>query len=345
MPFLDKDMTLAELVVGIENGKLVDREPSEEEIHEKFEYLRERNYLVEEVLEGKTTFSKALRSSKPWFKRLLPFTRKSEDFRNLEYLLAVPIAYEGRNARKNSLEKPIIVPQDYYERPLHYPLRESDLPVRIFNGMFHVVKYIGLPFVNGIITGTIAGFISDDAVAPVAYGTMAITAAGLAVWDIYRKVTLPGGMIKKAKMLDKVVADVFNPSPSIGSRDKYERRHTLATQWTDDAISYYHQENYERAIDFVLRAVKAEPLNFRARELLISTYSITNDGRCFDELREARIIFGSKVDGLDMSTSTLYGKRNDVDGYQVKLLDSAISRAGIGAAINLKKSMEKRMQT
>jgi len=43
-------MTLAELVIGIENGKLVRREPSEEEIHGRFKYFRERNHLVEEML-------------------------------------------------------------------------------------------------------------------------------------------------------------------------------------------------------------------------------------------------------------------------------------------------------
>jgi len=335
-------MTLAELVIGIENGKLVRREPSEEEIHERFEYFRERNHLVEEVLEGKTTFSKALRSSKSWVKRLVPFAGKSEDFRNLEYLLAVPFAYEEEDILKKT---PISIPQDYYERPLHFPLRDSDPPVRMMNGLVQVAKYIGPPFINGIITGTIAGFISDDAVAPVGYGTMALTAAGLAVWDIYRKVTLPGGMTIRAKMLDKVVADVFNPSTSIGSRDKYERRHTLATQWSDSADSYYRQEDYERAIDFTLRAVKAEPLNFGVREFLINIYTMTNDPRCFDELREARIVFGSKVDGLDMKASMVYGQRNNVDGYQKKLLNSAMLRDGIGTAISLKNSMEKRMQT
>lgn len=336
-------MALAELVMGIENGTLVRREPSKEEIREKFEYFRERNYLVEEVLEGKTTFSKALRSSEPWLKRLLPFTKKSEDFRNLEYLLAVPIAYEGRNVRKSSLEKPIIVPQDYYDRPLHYPLRESDLPVRVFNGMFHIAKYIAAPFIAGIIAGKVTNAISSDATASVAYGTMAITAAGFAVWDIYRTVTLPRHMINRARMLDKAVADVFNPTLSDGSRETSERRHTLATQWLDDVSFNYNQKKYERAIDFALKAVKSDPLNFRTREMLISIYSITNDTRCFDELREARIIFGGRVNELDMRTSTLYGKLNDTGGYQNKVIDSAMSRAGIGAAIGLGKSMGRDM--
>ncbi len=332
-------MTLAELVMGIENKTLVRREPSEEEIREKFEYFRERNHLIEEVLEGKTTFSKALRSSKPWFKRL-PFSRKSEDFRNLEYLLAVPIAYERD---ENFVRTPIIVPQDYYERTLHYPLRGSDWPVRIFNGIFYFAIYFAAPLSVGIIANKVTYYaISSDAIVPVTYGAMAITAAGLAVWDIYRTVTLPGDMVKGAKMLDKLVADVFNPTPSNGSRETSERRHTLTTQWLDDAVFYYDQENYERAIDFALKAVKAEPLNFRARELLISIYSMTNNARCFDELREARIIIGDGVNELDMRTSTLHGKRNDVDGYRAKLIGSAMYRAGLGAAIGLMNSIKQK---
>jgi len=133
-------MTLAELVIGIKNGSLVNREPPEDEIRDRFEHFRERNRLVEEVLEGNITFREALRSSKPLSKRL-PFAKKMEDFRNLEYLLAVPIAYEEFNVRKGSFENPIIVPKDYYEKALHYRLSESDIMVRGFMGIFHIIKY------------------------------------------------------------------------------------------------------------------------------------------------------------------------------------------------------------
>lgn len=336
-------MSLAELVIEGKGDKWGFSFPEPETARKRFEWLRRRNYMVDDVVEGRTTFSAELKKAasnakcRPWAS-----LKNSEDSRILRYLLT-PYSAQTFGSR-NSVQ--LIVPTDYYRYDLVYPSGPKSAAGRIESGVDLLSKAINMicaPIVVTLVAAQITALVLPSATLPIAGTVYALSNAAVAFLKVEEKRARMAYFSEIAQRLDDVVQQLCEPANNSPS-ESATVRHRLAAQIIRTGDAHYENGRLDDAVAYYIRAVKMEPLDFGQRARLIDTYAVQgNFEEMFAELREARFLFNEQVNEHDTTGTLLYVadsrdnkklQKDELTAVTVSLL----SRTGIAYAMKTVKN-------
>ncbi len=304
-------VTLAELVVKLEDNTLsFAGTASDDEARKMLEWFGQRNFLVARVLEGQTTFSREFGKAAGSFAsgRFWPSLGRTEEAKTLDYLLKVPVARDAANCQAHT-----IIPEDYYTKELLYSLADNSKigkPVSaLASALQHLWKDLAMPFGSYIVAGWAASLISEKAAVPVGLSVAGLVFFNTAYRDHLRRKRNVDNLRHTAELLDSVVQSTH---PSIaneehGLLETAKVRHRLARQYSATARVHLNQKRYVEAAEAAAKAVQLAPLLCYHRRILVLAYAYANQvPGAFAELREARVLFGAKVNALDANVSAAY---------------------------------------